>query len=113
MHKEILHMFVFEHWANRLLKTCKLSKMHKITFDRNNVIKMLTAIKTRLSCMFYAFIHKIKDLCSAFLVYYSDVLQNPVHLKGPVLRLEYNVSARNPGEQSHIGSTSRPPQNYG
>src|SRR6218665_942812 len=56
----------FEHWSNRLLTTCKLSKMYKITFHRNNVIKMVTAIKNRLSRMIYAFIHKTKDLCSAF-----------------------------------------------
>src|SRR6218665_736854 len=55
-----------EHWSNRLLTTCKLSKMYKIAFQRNNVIKMVTAIKNRLSRMFYAFIHKIKDLCSPF-----------------------------------------------
>src|SRR6218665_2198529 len=103
----------FEHWSNRLLMACKLSKMYKITFQHNNVIKMVTAIKNRLSRMFYAFIHKTTDSCSAFSVYYSDVLPTPAHLKGPVLRLEHNVSARNPGEQSHIGATSRPQRNYG
>src|SRR6218665_2498599 len=74
----------FEHynWYNRLLTTCKLLKMYKIKFQRNNVIKIVTAIKNRLSSIFYAFTLKIRDLCC-----YSDVLPTPAHLKGPVLRL--------------------------
>ena len=35
------------------------------------------------------------------------MLPSPSHLNGPVLRLlDYTVSARNPGEQPHIGVTS-------
>ena len=43
---------------------------------------MKTAIKNRLNgVMFYALIHKVKDLYSAFSVYYSQVLPTPAHLK--------------------------------
>ena len=66
MLKENLLMFVFRTLVQLATDNMQIieSLQNYIPTQQRN--KMVTAIKNRLSRMFYAFIHKTKDLCSAY-----------------------------------------------
>ena len=63
---------------------------------------MITAIKNRLSGMFYAFIHKIKDLCSVFSSLLLRSAPNSCTSKSTGYEFRVESVSMNSGE--HIGA---------